>query len=86
MLPVVIYPLPGCVIDTVHFSRLITKIKRAKKIFIVFTHIENLITGAKHLIREDNEDASGEELQNLIIERIEGTVNNFIKRVREILP
>jgi hypothetical protein len=70
MLPVIIYPLPGCVIDTVHFSRLITQVYKAKKIFVVFTHIENLMTGAKHLVREDNEDASIEEIQNLVIQRI----------------
>jgi hypothetical protein len=70
MLPVIIFPLIGGVLDTVHFSNLMTKVKPAKKIFVVFTHIENIITGVKHLIREDDEDISGEDLKNEIVQRI----------------
>jgi hypothetical protein len=32
--------------------------------------VENLMTGAKHLIREENEDIGSEELLNLAIQRI----------------
>ncbi len=63
MIPVVVFPLTGCVLDTVHFSNLIINLRTAPKIIIVFTHIENLITGAKHLIREEDESISIEDLK-----------------------
>ncbi len=48
MIPVVIFPLTGSVLDTVHFSNLMKRICTAPKIIIVFTHIKNLMNDAKY--------------------------------------
>ena len=63
MIPVVVFQLTGSILDTVHFSKLIISLQRAQKIIIVFTHIENLITSTKHLIREEDESVSSEDLK-----------------------
>ena len=63
MIPVVVFPLTGSVLDTVHFSNLIISLHTSPKIIIVFTHIENLITSSKHLIREEDESVSSEDLK-----------------------
>ena len=63
IIPVVVFMVTGSILDTVHFSNLILKLKNAPKIIIVFTHIENLMTGAKHLVREEDENISGEHLK-----------------------
>ena len=55
IIPVIIFPLTGGILDTVQFSNLIETTKKDSKVIVVFTHLENLITGTKHLIVEDEE-------------------------------
>ena len=50
IIPVIIFPLTNSPLDTVKFSELIDKVQNCKKITVVFTHLENLMSGTKHLL------------------------------------
>jgi hypothetical protein len=43
LIPIVIFPLAGGYLDVVQFSKLINNIQKAKKIFIIFTQLENVM-------------------------------------------